>query len=326
MDRCLQAANFQMVGIGLRTRGLVPYGSTDDKRYQLISYLASAQGCSSVDECKNLTNQQLVSRCQLILAPQIRSDGKGVFGANLYSPGRSHRLSMQTNGRLILYQESGTGQAALWAAFTAVDACEKPTAFCTHPGGVYTFEDCDGDGIADPVCRDGAGQVGFYMSSRQCELVWPNGVCTPAPDVGLVRAVLQADGNFVRYHSDDSGGYGRGSGGGSGSVGSAFVFASWSSNTNTGITPHTLAVQNDGRVAIYDNTGNQVWIVGTGCSGMDFDNSVCCADRLDWYDPLNGELCASWIGYDCNTQYAGFSAPSVINANCKATCGHCASS
>ena len=94
------------------------YGSTDDRRNQVISYLAAAAGCVSVSECQGLSTAALVSRCRFILAPQLRSDGKGVFGSTLYSPAKTHRLTMQGDGNLVLYQEAGTGPAALWNSGT----------------------------------------------------------------------------------------------------------------------------------------------------------------------------------------------------------------
>jgi len=118
LDSCLSSVSFRHAGYGLRTEGMVAYGSTDDRRNQVISYLAAAAGCVSVSECQGLSTAALVSRCRFILAPQLRSDGKGVFGSTLYSPAKTHRLTMQGDGNLVLYQEAGTGPAALWNSGT----------------------------------------------------------------------------------------------------------------------------------------------------------------------------------------------------------------
>jgi len=202
----------------------------------------------SVSECQGLSTAALVSRCRFILAPQLRSDGKGVFGSTLYSPAKTHRLTMQGDGNLVLYQEAGTGPAALWNSGT---------------------------------------QAG----------------------TGVFRAILQDDGNFVRYHRD----------------GTNIQTTTWASMTpNLGeYTPHALRVGNDGRVVIYDSRGWSTMALGSGCDGTAFDDGTCCADKKDWADPLSDASCSSWIDYSCDTQYEGYSSPSIVNANCKATCGHC---
>ena len=116
IDSCLTAASFRHAGQGLRTEGLVAYGTAADQREQLNSYLVGAGGCSSVSECQGLSTSELVDRCEYVLAPQLRSDGKGVFGSDLYSPAKTHRLSMQADGNLVLYQVAGN--QPLWSSGT----------------------------------------------------------------------------------------------------------------------------------------------------------------------------------------------------------------
>lgn len=56
-------------------------------------------------------------------------------------------------------------------------ACTRPSGWCTHSGATYSFEDCDGDGILDPVCRDTGGNVGVLSSGNHCIDSWPTGTC-----------------------------------------------------------------------------------------------------------------------------------------------------
>jgi hypothetical protein len=170
MASCLAAASFRHSGQGLRTEVLVAYGSAADQREQVNSYLVGAGGCISVSECQGLSTSEIVSRCQYVLAPQLRSDGKGVFGSDLYSPAKTHRLSIQDDGNLVLYQVAGN--QPLWSTGT---------------------------------------QAGNHV----------------------FRAILQADGNFVRYHKD----------------GGSSPTATWNTGTsNAGLAPHVLRVENDGRL------------------------------------------------------------------------------
>ena len=55
--------------------------------------------------------------------------------------------------------------------------CVRPSGWCTHAGAKYIKKDCDGDGLADPVCHDDAGQFGSVLSSNGCKDTWPSGTC-----------------------------------------------------------------------------------------------------------------------------------------------------
>jgi len=56
--------------------------------------------------------------------------------------------------------------------------CERPSGWCTHNRATYDdFEDCDGDGVADPQCESMAttGESGFIASSNNCGDTWGRG-------------------------------------------------------------------------------------------------------------------------------------------------------
>ena len=55
--------------------------------------------------------------------------------------------------------------------------CVRPSGWCVHTGATYIKKDCDGDGLADPVCQDDSGQFGSVLSSNGCKDTWPYGTC-----------------------------------------------------------------------------------------------------------------------------------------------------
>ena len=55
--------------------------------------------------------------------------------------------------------------------------CVRPSGWCVHTGATYIQKDCDGDGLADPVCQDVSGQFGSILSSNVCKDTWPTGTC-----------------------------------------------------------------------------------------------------------------------------------------------------
>lgn len=54
--------------------------------------------------------------------------------------------------------------------------------WCSHTGAQFYMYDCDGDGVNDPTCQDGANNFGALTSSNGCagnpEYDWPNGRCS----------------------------------------------------------------------------------------------------------------------------------------------------
>jgi hypothetical protein len=56
-------------------------------------------------------------------------------------------------------------------------SCTRPEGWCTHGGSNYLMLDCDGDGVADPYCKDVNGQSGFRSSVTHCLDTWPQGTC-----------------------------------------------------------------------------------------------------------------------------------------------------
>jgi len=56
-------------------------------------------------------------------------------------------------------------------------SCSRPSGWCTHRGARYATHDCDGDGLADPVCTDSYGQSGYRSSKHGCSDTWPRGRC-----------------------------------------------------------------------------------------------------------------------------------------------------
>ena len=55
--------------------------------------------------------------------------------------------------------------------------CNRRRGWCTHSRATYLYQDCDGDGIPDPVCSDTTGQFGFIQSSQNCRSNWPHAKC-----------------------------------------------------------------------------------------------------------------------------------------------------
>ena len=56
--------------------------------------------------------------------------------------------------------------------------CTYKPFWCRHAGAfAITFGDCDGDGIADPICRDSAGKFGAIESGNNCAHTYPSGTC-----------------------------------------------------------------------------------------------------------------------------------------------------
>jgi len=56
--------------------------------------------------------------------------------------------------------------------------CARQKGWCSHAGSTYFYQDCDKDGIPDPVCSDTNGRFGFIKSSQDCRKdEWPNGIC-----------------------------------------------------------------------------------------------------------------------------------------------------
>ena len=47
-------------------------------------------------------------------------------------------------------------------------SCPRPDRYCSHKGATFKMQDCDGDGIQDPVCTDENGQFGVIQSSKEC--------------------------------------------------------------------------------------------------------------------------------------------------------------
>jgi hypothetical protein len=52
---------------------------------------------------------------------------------------------------------------------------------------------------------------------------------------------------------------------------------------------------------------------------------LACADQAGWKDPVSadGTGCDGWAGYDCATEYEGYSPAADVLAACRQTCGLC---
>uniref|UniRef100_A0A7M5VG94 Uncharacterized protein n=1 Tax=Clytia hemisphaerica TaxID=252671 RepID=A0A7M5VG94_9CNID len=59
-------------------------------------------------------------------------------------------------------------------------SCKRPSYWCTHNSATFLFQDCDGDGIPDPVCSDKWGSMGIISSSNGCKNTWPQAKCKTA--------------------------------------------------------------------------------------------------------------------------------------------------
>eukprot|EP00111_Clytia_hemisphaerica_P016961 TCONS_00050293-protein len=55
--------------------------------------------------------------------------------------------------------------------------CDRHKRWCSHSGATFFYQDCDNDGIPDPVCSDTRGSLGIIKSSQQCKSTWPHAVC-----------------------------------------------------------------------------------------------------------------------------------------------------
>jgi hypothetical protein len=72
--------------------------------------------------------------------------------------------------------------------------CARPAGWCGHPDSNYMELDCDGDGIADPFCKDILGQTGFRGSADHCLDTWPQGQCKTC------TVMIFEDDNFQGWH------------------------------------------------------------------------------------------------------------------------------
>merc|ERR1719282_2046777 len=94
----------------------------------------------------------------------VDCDGDGVSDPRCWDvEGRSGFIGSSSN--CVDNWPNGICQAAL---------CSRPTGWCNSS---YSTKDCDGDGIADPYCRDAEGNSGFRSSASGCKDTWPTGVC-----------------------------------------------------------------------------------------------------------------------------------------------------
>ena len=59
------------------------------------------------------------------------------------------------------------------------------------------MKDCDGDGIADPTCKDSSGNFGVLQSSKGCADSWPRGTCNPE---GNLFHFFYISKKFVIFH------------------------------------------------------------------------------------------------------------------------------
>ena len=75
--------------------------------------------------------------------------------------------------------------------------CTRPELYCTHSGAVFSMKDCDGDGIADPTCKDSSGDFGVLQSSKGCADSWPRGTCNPE---GNLFHFFYISKKFVIFH------------------------------------------------------------------------------------------------------------------------------
>eukprot|EP00927_Polykrikos_kofoidii_P009914 TRINITY_DN14171_c0_g1_i3.p1 TRINITY_DN14171_c0_g1~~TRINITY_DN14171_c0_g1_i3.p1 ORF type:complete len:775 (+),score=97.39 TRINITY_DN14171_c0_g1_i3:126-2450(+) len=57
--------------------------------------------------------------------------------------------------------------------------CPRPSKWCRRGNMIFSYVDCDQDGIPDPRCIDDkTGRSGFLSSLRGCTDSWPRGGCT----------------------------------------------------------------------------------------------------------------------------------------------------
>ena len=57
--------------------------------------------------------------------------------------------------------------------------CTRGSGFCGAENGKhFKFEDCDGDGVVDPMCTEN-GQIWAIKSSEECTKDGPKAQCVP---------------------------------------------------------------------------------------------------------------------------------------------------
>lgn len=98
---------------------------------------------------------------------------------------------------------SGPEQRTREAFASHGGVCSRPVGWCTHQGAQFSMEDCDGDGIEDPMCEDSRGNAGFRGSASGCSENWPFAVCLSpsrraAAADSFVRSALVQQSQYTR--------------------------------------------------------------------------------------------------------------------------------
>lgn len=80
-------------------------------------------------------------------------------------------------------------------------SCLRPTLWCTHPGAAYSFEDCNGDGRPDHVCRDIAakGEELRFLDSEHCIDHFAYSCDAEAEKLRRKKIELELQANLKRY-------------------------------------------------------------------------------------------------------------------------------
>jgi hypothetical protein len=234
------------------------------------------------------------SRCRRMLPDEALSIG----GQSLYSCNGQHRLTMQSDGNLVLYSASPTppGYVARWSSVTYGSTGYVATV---QPDGNFVLYNL----VDSPLWSTGTFRSGAYVDLQNDgnlvvypagggAALWASNSTLPGPEScgglgpghalnngqslyscnGQFRLTMQSDGNLVLYAGSRalwaSNTYG--SGGYVATITNLADFVvyglpddgpRWSTNTLGGPSAH-LALQDDGNIVLYNGAGGVLWQTG----------------------------------------------------------------